>query len=183
MNTKLLGSFLIATFALTACDRGDQQAPEATTAKPTATAPATAEAKSEDAPAGDDAKAEPKKLDKDGLEAVADAVKFDQGDATDKGFKGKLENTSEHAIGRLEYKAFAYDDSDALIEMISGKHPKALDAGASAEIEVGPFEKAAGKEGVTVEVVVSWMNVGGTSYQRPVPKDRAKGGPNNALKK
>ena len=44
----------------------------------------------------------------------------------------------------------------------------------------GKIDKAAGKADTTVEVVVSWMNVEGTSWQRPVPADRPKGGPNNA---
>ncbi|MDI1450064.1 hypothetical protein [Polyangium sp. 6x1] len=55
--------------------------------------------------------------------------------------------------------------------------------GKDAEITLGPFDKAAGNADATIEVVVSWMNVDGTSWQRPVPKDRAKGGPNNMLKK
>lgn len=134
-------------------------------------------------PSTTEAKAEPKKLDSAGLEALADAVKFEQGAATEKGWSGKLNNTADHGIKLLEYKAFAYDKDGKLIEAIDGKLPKALDAGKSADIEVGPFAKAAGKADVTVEVVVSWMNVDGTSWQRPVPKDRAKGGPNSALKK
>ena len=149
-------------------------------AKPSATAAAKASSAKSAAPK---ASAKPKKLDSAGLEKVADSVKFTQASDEEGTFTGKLENTSEHDIGRLEYKAFAYGDDDKLIEMVAGKFPKKLAAGKSAEVKVGPFKKAAGKSGVTIEVVVSWMNVSGTSYQRPVPKDRAKGGPNNALKK
>ncbi|MDI1436107.1 hypothetical protein [Polyangium sorediatum] len=142
-------------------------------------ADATAAPKKEAEPA----KAEPKKLDKEALEGIADAVKFEQGAVADKGFSGKLKNTSEQGIKMLEYDAFAYGKDDKLVERISGKFPKGLEAGKDAEITVGPFDKAAGKADVTIEVVVSWMNVDGTSWQRPVPKDRAKGGPNNMLKK
>ncbi len=128
------------------------------------------------------AAAKPEKLDKDGLEKLADSVAFTHGDEADGKFKGKIENKGTHDIGRLEYNAFAYGEDDKLIEMVKGKFPKKLAAGKSVELEVGPFPKAKGQK-VTIELVVSWMNVDGTSYQRPVPKDRAKGGPNNALKK
>jgi len=179
MKTKLVvctGFLLLSTAA---CDSASDKPAD----KPAASAKAdtTAAAK----PSGDTkaAKAKPEKLDSDGLEKLADTVKFTQGEEKDGKFSGKLENAGSHDIGRMEYKAFAYDDGDKLLEMVKGKYPKKLAAGASADIEVGPFTKTAGKSGVTIEVVVSWMNVDGTSYQRPVPKDRAKGGPNNALKK
>lgn len=162
---------------------GCESKPEGNDTKPTTTASAAAAASAAPQNEAAPAKAEPKKLDSAAIEAVADAVKFEQGAVADKGFSGKLKNTSEQGIKMLEYKAFAYDKDGKLIEMISGKYAKALDAGQAADITVGPFDKAAGNADVAVEVVVSWMNVEGTSWQRPVPKDRAKGGPNNALKK
>lgn len=173
MKTKQILPFAASALLLAACGNDAKSG-----AEPGAMASGTASA----ATATATASAEPKKLDSAGLEALADAVKFEQGAAADKSYKGKLTNSSDHGIRLLEYKAFAYDKDGKLIEMIAGKYAKALDAGKSADIEVGPFDKAAGKADA-VEVVVSWMNVDGTSWQRPVPKDRAKGGPNNALKK
>jgi hypothetical protein len=178
MKSKLPFVLTLALLSTAACDKKPKD--DADPPKPAVPAAGqSAEPKTEPAAA----KPAEEKLDTNALEAVADAVKFEQAGATAKGFNGKLTNTSQHAISMLEYKAFAYDKSGKLIESIAGKYSKALDAGKSADLEVGPFTKAAGKPDVTVEVVVSWMNVNGTSFQRPVPKDRAKGGPNNALKK
>lgn len=178
MKTTLF-SVTLGALLLVGCG---QSKPEGNDAKPTTSA-APAAASAAPQASAEPAKAEPKKLDSAALEAVADAVKFEQAAAADKGFSGKLKNTSEQGIKMLEYKAFAYGKDDKLIEQISGKFQKALDAGQAADITVGPFEKAGGQADVTIEVVVSWMNVEGTSWQRPVPKDRAKGGPNNMLKK
>ncbi|HVK64144.1 MAG TPA: hypothetical protein VM694_06715 [Polyangium sp.] len=182
MKTNVLLPVALGAMLLAGCG---QSKTDASQDKPAAEASAKSAGDANAAPKkeAEPPKAEPKKLDKEALEAIADAVKFEQGAVADKGFSGKLKNTSEQGIKMLEYDAFAYGKDDKLVEMISGKFPKGLEAGKDVEITVGPFDKAAGKADVTIEVVVSWMNVEGTSWQRPVPKDRAKGGPNNMLKK
>jgi hypothetical protein len=179
MKTKLIVCAGILLLSAAACDNSSDKAdePAASSAKADTSAAGTASGDTKPA------KAEPKKLDSSGLEKLADDVAFSQAEEKDGKFSGKLENAGGNDIGRLEYKAFAYDDAGKLLEMVKGKYPRKLAAGASVDLEVGPFTKTAGKSGVTVELVVSWMNVDGTSWQRPVPKDRPKGGPNNALKK
>ncbi|MEZ4444701.1 MAG: hypothetical protein R3B72_36840 [Polyangiaceae bacterium] len=175
---KLTTSIAVASLVLltAACDEGKPTS-EGSDTKPAPSAAASGETKG----AVDEAK--PEKLDSASLEQLADAVTFEQGEAKDGTFTGKLKNTGSHDIKLLSFDAFAYGEDGALLERVEGKHNKKLAAGESADIEVGPFAKAKGQQGVTIEVVVGWMNVDGTSYQRPVPKDRAKGGPNNALKK
>ncbi len=187
--TTALGPALLSVLFLAACDEKKEDVssdkplasaqadgPAKAEAQDDATKPARAEEKAEE-------KADPSKLDSAGREAVADAVVFKQGAEKDGLFSGKLENSSKYDIALLSFKAFAYDGEGKLLEMVEGKHNKKLEAGQSVDVEVGPFKAAAGNNDVSVEVVVGWMNIGGTSWQRPVPKDRKKGGPNNALAK
>jgi hypothetical protein len=181
MKLDLVGCAMAAALVLSGC--GDKtNADSSANAASSSSKPAPAKSASAGSFAAT-ASASAEKLDSAGLEKVADSVTFTQASDKDGTFSGKLANASTHAISGLEYDAFAYGKDSKLIERIEGKLPAGLGAGASSDIQVGPFKGAAGKDGVTVEVVVSWMNVDGTSFQRPVPKDRAKGGPNNMLKK
>lgn len=180
MNRIILPAAL-AALCLMGCNHKQQN-----TDKPVVAAsskPETANPKGNETAKNTPTKAKPEKLDQNGLEKIADSVKFTQSGEKDGKFTGKLENTSGNDIGMLEYDAFAYGKDDKLLEMIKGKYSRKLAAGKSVDLEVGPFKKAAGKKGVVVQVVVSWMNVNGTSWQRPVPKNRPKDGPNDALKK
>ena len=171
----------VAALVLVGC--GDDKTGAAGSASSAPPAKTSAAPKESSAPKAADTAAPKSSADKPDYDAVADAVKFTQGAEKDGTFAGKLENTSKQSMSGLEYDAFAYEKDGKLLERVTGKLPSGLEAGKSADIEVGPFKAAKGKKDVSVEVVVAWMNVNGTSWQRPVPKDRPKGGPNNMLKK